>query len=247
MATLDLGKVVPEKGIDYFTESEINDIESNVTTAVKADLDFDATIADINSDINDLQTNKADKTEIPDVSSFITKDVNNLTNYYKMSETYNKTEIDTKISSVYKYKGSVATYGDLPSQDNVIGDTYNVEADGANYSWNGIAWDKLGGDIDLSDYYQKSQVDTLLGGKQNTINSANKITSDYVDDSLANNKFVTTQEKNTWNGKQDALTFDNVPTENSNNPVKSGGVYSYVNTLIGDIDSVLDVINGEVI
>jgi hypothetical protein len=27
-------------------------------------------------------------------------------------------------------------------------------------------------------------------------------------------------------GKQDALTFDNAPTQNSNNPVKSGGVYS---------------------
>jgi len=27
-------------------------------------------------------------------------------------------------------------------------------------------------------------------------------------------------------GKQDTLTFDNAPTENSNNPVKSGGVYS---------------------
>lgn len=31
---------------------------------------------------------------------------------------------------------------------------------------------------------------------------------------------------NTWNNKQDALTFDNAPTANSNNPVTSGGVYS---------------------
>lgn len=29
-------------------------------------------------------------------------------------------------------------------------------------------------------------------------------------------------------GKQDTLTFDNVPTANSNNPVKSGGVYDSV-------------------
>lgn len=36
----------------------------------------------------------------------------------------------------------------------------------------------------------------------------------------------TTGEKYTWNNKQNALTFDNVPTQNSNNPVKSGGVYS---------------------
>lgn len=35
---------------------------------------------------------------------------------------------------------------------------------------------------------------------------------------------VTDAEKSTWNGKQNALTFDNVPTANSNNPVKSGGI-----------------------
>jgi len=33
-------------------------------------------------------------------------------------------------------------------------------------------------------------------------------------------------------GKQDTLSFDNVPTENSNNPVKSGGVYTALSTKI---------------
>lgn len=32
----------------------------------------------------------------------------------------------------------------------------------------------------------------------------------------------------TWNAKQNALTFDDTPTLGSNNPVKSGGVYSFV-------------------
>ena len=32
-------------------------------------------------------------------------------------------------------------------------------------------------------------------------------------------------------GKQDTLTFDNAPTANSNNPVKSGGVYSAIAAL----------------
>ena len=35
--------------------------------------------------------------------------------------------------------------------------------------------------------------------------------------------------------KQDTLTFDNVPTENSNNPVKSGGVYSAVAEVAGNL------------
>lgn len=32
------------------------------------------------------------------------------------------------------------------------------------------------------------------------------------------------ENKETWNGKQNALTFDNTPTEKSTNPVTSGGV-----------------------
>ncbi len=35
-------------------------------------------------------------------------------------------------------------------------------------------------------------------------------------------------------GKQDALTFDNIPTENSNNPVRSGGVASAISSAITD-------------
>lgn len=33
-------------------------------------------------------------------------------------------------------------------------------------------------------------------------------------------------------GKQDTLTFDNVPTQNSNNPVKSSGIFSAIANLI---------------
>ena len=35
---------------------------------------------------------------------------------------------------------------------------------------------------------------------------------------------VTSAEKQTWNGKQDSLTFDEEPTEGSSNPVKSSGI-----------------------
>ena len=38
-----------------------------------------------------------------------------------------------------------------------------------------------------------------------------------------------TELANALAGKQDTLTFDNAPTENSNNPVKSGGIYTAIN------------------
>ncbi|MDE6591010.1 MAG: hypothetical protein K2K53_11850 [Oscillospiraceae bacterium] len=48
------------------------------------------------------------------------------------------------LSSVYKYKGSVATAADLPAADNEVGDVWNVEATDMNYGWTGEAWDPLG-------------------------------------------------------------------------------------------------------
>ena len=36
---------------------------------------------------------------------------------------------------------------------------------------------------------------------------------------------ITASDITAWNGKQDALTFDDAPTDNSDNPVKSNGIY----------------------
>lgn len=69
--------------------------------------------------------------------------------------------IDTKTSSLYKMCGSVATVNDLPTDANV-GDVYNVLEDGHNYVWTGKEWDRLAGTVDLSDYYTKSEVDSLI-------------------------------------------------------------------------------------
>lgn len=55
-------------------------------------------------------------------------------------------------------------------------------------------------------YYSKSQTDTLLLGKQNTIDSSHKLSADLVDDTSTTNKFVTASDITNWNGKQDALT-----------------------------------------
>lgn len=66
-------------------------------------------------------------------------------------DVYTKSEIDAKLSSVYSYKGSVATYDDLPETAE-SGDVYNVEDTGDNYAWDGSKWDKLAGTIDLSGY-----------------------------------------------------------------------------------------------
>ena len=74
----------------------------------------------------------------------------------------------TDITNVYKYQGTVATVGELPSAGQTAGDVYNVEADGSNWAWDGAKWDNLAGTVDLTGYYTKSEIDAQV----NTINSA---------------------------------------------------------------------------
>ena len=97
------------------------------------------------------------------------------------------------MSGVYTYKGTKATYDELPKSGQVSGDVWNVEAAynnypaGTNWAWNGTAWDALGGSIDLSGYQTvdnmvdnlnspdastyptTNAVSTALAGKQDTI------------------------------------------------------------------------------
>ena len=46
---------------------------------------------------------------------------------------------------------------------------------------------------------------------------------------------ISSEDINTWNGKQDALTFDNQPMEDSDNPVKSKGIKSYVDAQVAEV------------
>lgn len=52
--------------------------------------------------------------------------------------------LKSDLSSVYKYKGSKATYAELPSTGNTVGDVWDVTESGMNYAWSGTAWDALG-------------------------------------------------------------------------------------------------------
>lgn len=74
------------------------------------------------------------------------------------SDTYTKAQVDAKVSSVYKVKGSVE-FANLPT-DNVVGDVYNVTDDftlndkpydaGTNVVWTETGWDALSGSFDTS-------------------------------------------------------------------------------------------------
>ena len=74
--------------------------------------------------------------------------------------------LKSDLSSVYKVKGSKASYLEIDAITNKnIGDVYNATDTGSNYVWTGTEWDNLGGTIDLTNYYNKTQLDTKLDAK----------------------------------------------------------------------------------
>ena len=89
---------------------------------------------------------------------------------YGITDAYTKTEIDAKVSSVYHYKGTVSAYAGLPASGQEVGDVWNIEtADsthgikaGDNVAWTGSEWDVLAGEIDLSAYATKTELETKL-------------------------------------------------------------------------------------
>ena len=79
---------------------------------------------------------------------------------YGIRDAYTKQEIDSRLASGMHYRGSVPTYGDLPSQDNVAGDFYNISDTGRNYAWDGAEWDFIG-DLVLVDAITLSEIDDI--------------------------------------------------------------------------------------
>lgn len=105
------------------------------------------------------------------------------------SDVYTKTEVDSKLTSVYTYKGSVANEAALPTTGQTVGDVYNVEDTGMNVAWTANGWDKLGSVVDLSPYaktadvYSKTVADSTFLTQSNaaltyaTVTTINSVTN----------------------------------------------------------------------
>lgn len=162
------------------------DLNGNATSASKVNnkltfSGYQSSIYDGSSDVS---------ITIPNLLSQLTNDTNFATVSY----------VDSKVSSVYKFKGSVENYSDLPTSGNEVGDVWDiVNADptnnikaGDNVVWTGTTWDNLGGMVDLTNYYTKDIIDnklTTINQSIENINnnlSTNYYNKEYIDNVLNN-------------------------------------------------------------
>jgi len=149
--------------------------------------------------------------------------------------------------------------GDLTLADLGDDSTHRLVTDAEKTAWSGkqdaLTFDNAPTN-GSSNPVKSSGIYTALGTKANTSDLATVATSgSYTDlsntptipDELADlsddstHRLVTDAEKNAWNGKQNALTFDDVPAASSNNPVKSGGIYTTISQVNENINEVSGV------
>lgn len=131
------------------------------------------------STIDGKLADKADANTVSELSSTVAEKADSATSLagYGIQDAYTKTEVDAKVSSVYKYKGSVANEAALPQEDQVVGDVYNVEDTGMNVAWDGTKWDKLGSTVDLSAYMTTETANSTFATITTVNGKANKATS----------------------------------------------------------------------
>lgn len=108
---------------------------------------------------------------------------------------YNKTDIDSKLSTTFT-RQIIESFDALPptGQDNIIYLVKDAENDNyyAEYLWNAekSEYDKIGDTkVDLTDYYNKTQIDAFLQAKQTSIDE-NKTVIETLKNKI--NEIITT-------------------------------------------------------
>ena len=121
------------------------------------------------SEITNTPTIPTKTSDLTNDSGYITKTVDNLTNYYLKTETYTQDEINELIGNINRLDSKIV---DTLPTENIstttiylikVGDTSNY----AQHMYIDSAWAELGTtQIDLTDYYNKTQADSKFATKE---------------------------------------------------------------------------------
>lgn len=184
-----------------------------------------------------------------DLTEKITTVANNLaTHEADFSNPHKVTAEQLGLTTVYQYKGSVATYADLPTTGQKVGDVWNVEtADpdhgikaGDNVAWDGAQWDILGGNHDLSGYAQLNSANTFtaLNTFRANIAVSNGTTAGSQGQIILGNKPQSaTVQANIISSTTGALNY--IATENAGHYFRIGNATASTSITINDSETAI--------
>lgn len=173
--------------VGYITSASLPIVNNATLTIQKNSTDIDTFTANASVDkiINiSVPVNASDVNALPDITKYgASIDVALNTTDYKLTISL-KDQDGTVLNSKVV---------DFPIESMVVNGSYD------NVNQKIILTLQNGNTIEIP-------VGGLIAGLQTEITSTNKLDADLVDDSTSTNKFVTTGDKTTWNGKQDAIS-----------------------------------------
>ena len=166
---------------NYYTKSQA---DAAITAAINTALTDYSTTIQVAAAISSALTPYYNKTEVDGlIANFITASVNNLVYYYLKTETYSAAEVNQLIAAVRQFTyeavsvlptASASTVGKIylvpsanPSTQNVKDEYITLtvtEEETTTYSWEKIGTTQ----VDLSNYYTKSQTDSAITTALNT-------------------------------------------------------------------------------
>ena len=220
---------------------------NDFTTAYKTKLDGIAAGATKITVDTTLSASSTNPVQNKAVNTAIINIKNDLINYYKKTETYSKTEIDTKISSIPKF--SIKVVKTLPTTDISATTVYLKTSETSlagnlydEYIYVDSKWELLGSQtVDLSGYVTISSMNTALANKVDKVSGKELSTNDY-----------TTAEKNKLAGiaaGANKTVVDSDISTTSTNPIQNKAVglkFQGVDSEISGINSSLTAKTSEI-
>ena len=129
-----------------YIDTTINNLRTELTNLINTNKPINGNATTVSQQTNGRQIDvNVDNDSIKITSNQLTADVFDDTQV-RNDKGWSSAKISQEMMSAMHYKGQVATYNDLPTTGQQVGDCYNVEDTGDNYAWNGIGWDKLSGE-----------------------------------------------------------------------------------------------------